>query len=608
MTGFIAIILILVLWSKVSNLRKEVTEIKAKLVSQISEVPHPPHTQENRTPLSAHPEHEEYSHSQSEPKEYFPPAESPQESVQATSHETHLQAKKDPFVIFTNWLKENWMLKIGVLLILVGFGWFMSYMFIHNWIGPVGRVTLGFVVGTLLTLFGSVRMEKNMTQGKVFLILGSALVIITSYSARVVYDFFNPTIALGIVFLVSAYVAATALQLQKKEIALYGLGIAFLAPILTDGSIETTLLFTYLAVVSLASIWLASVRGWGIINSAAIIGFGIFTLPRLVASPFLSSGDRTFILFTIFALGLVYFAVSVIGAIKNKTTDSNSIVVAVVDSALIIFTTYQLVTPELQSLTLAAWMIVFAIGSYLTFTKTGKEKFFYLYSLVAILLLAIATSMELDGNSLLYAYAFESALISVAGYIITKRLDIGYTLSFLMAIPIFMSLPSLSSRDWNNGMFNESFMILLVVGALTCLLGWFYRKASQDLELQGVEGGEKFYMALSVIGSLFFLALIWKSAGAEILGSGSVLLSLVIYTIIGIITYFTGLFRDINPMKYYGATLILLVVLRLILVDVWNMDLPIRVATFILIGVLFISTSFITKKTTEKEPLIIEEN
>src|SRR3989344_8076346 len=37
---------------------------------------------------------------------------------------------------FLAWLKENWLLKLRALLLLIGFGWLVSYAFLNNWIGP----------------------------------------------------------------------------------------------------------------------------------------------------------------------------------------------------------------------------------------------------------------------------------------------------------------------------------------------------------------------------------------------------------------------------------------------------------------------------------------
>ncbi|MFW5853608.1 MAG: hypothetical protein ACOCU8_03230 [Patescibacteria group bacterium] len=53
-----------------------------------------------------------------------------------------------------DWLKEGWMLKAGAVLLLAGFGWLTTYAFLNNWIGPAGRIALGFGAGFLFLLIG----------------------------------------------------------------------------------------------------------------------------------------------------------------------------------------------------------------------------------------------------------------------------------------------------------------------------------------------------------------------------------------------------------------------------------------------------------------------
>jgi uncharacterized membrane protein len=70
----------------------------------------------------------------------------------------------------------------------------------------------------------------------------------------------------------------------------------------------------------------------------------------------------------------------------------------------------------------------------------------------------------------------------------------------------------------------------------------------------------------------------------------------VIYTIIGIISYLYGLAIGKRVLQLYGGTLIGFVVGRLLLVDVWRMELAGRIVTFFLIGALLVSTAFLGKK------------
>ncbi len=76
----------------------------------------------------------------------------------------------------------------------------------------------------------------------------------------------------------------------------------------------------------------------------------------------------------------------------------------------------------------------------------------------------------------------------------------------------------------------------------------------------------------------------------------AVMASLIIYTIVGLIAYFAGLNGNDLARRTYGIVLLSFVVVRLIFIDVWGMELFGRVVTFLAIGVLLMSTAFVTKK------------
>jgi uncharacterized membrane protein len=504
------------------------------------------------------------------------------------------------------WLKENWLLKLGVLLILVGFGWFISYAFVHNWIGPVGRISLGLFIGTVLALFGSFRMSKDIVQGNLFVVLGSGLIIITSIASQMIYGFFTPALNLGIIFIVSLFITTTALQFDNKKLAVYGLIISFLAPILTHGpNMNVFILFSYLTVIVLGSAWVSIQKDWDVINPVSLVFFCLYCLNGIYTLN-IEGTDKTFVLFIVYFIALFYFVLSLIGFIRYKTKANESdILIAVIDSALIIFVTLVLVSQEFHSLIMVLWMLIFAVGSYFVFIKTNKESFFYVYSLVSVVMLAIATSAELEGPNLIIAFAFESVVISIAGYLITNRQSVGQNLSLLMIGPAGLSLGSFFSEKWALGYYHRDFAVLLVMAILLGVLGIFYYMSRKEGIVENDLERPKVYIFLNIASSFYFISLIWLVLRSTISNiNEAVMIALVIYTIAGLITYFYGLSENKDVFKYYGTTLLVLVVLRLVLVDVWQMPLAERIITFVIIGLMFISTAFITKKV-DKKPLTI---
>lgn len=490
-----------------------------------------------------------------------------------------------------NWLKENILLKIGVMMILIAFGWFISYAFVHNWIGPIGRVALGFVTGTILALFGTMRMGKNINQGTTFLILGSGITVITAFASQVIYNFFSPTVALLIPFIVGLYVATVAATYNQIKIGIYAVILGFLAPILTHTThLDLNLLYIYLFITSCSCLWLAFRKDWGVINAISLTGVLMYSMH------FLGSTDlNNFILTLLFALAFIYFLVSMTEIIcAKKDVDSPNLFVAMVNGIFIFMLILVKIRPEFQSIFCAIWMVIFAFGSMLVFAKTGKKNFFYIYSLIAVALLGEATAFELSGPALTFAFAIESFAISIGSYLITKNTSVGLRMSSLMIIPGIMAIPALTTSPYYSGDMMTNFMIILIDGVLFISLGYFYSLMAKEKN----EEEDKLCTFHIIVGSLFLLRLIWLFLQNIFLSQASLYIttSLVIYTIIGIITYFRGTFSHKHAMRTFGAFLLGFVVVRLLIIDVWSMPLASRIIVFVLIGILFISTAFIIKK------------
>jgi uncharacterized membrane protein len=47
---------------------------------------------------------------------------------------------------------QKWLLGTGVLILIIGIGFFLKYAFDQEWIGPAVRISIGFVSGVLLLL------------------------------------------------------------------------------------------------------------------------------------------------------------------------------------------------------------------------------------------------------------------------------------------------------------------------------------------------------------------------------------------------------------------------------------------------------------------------
>ncbi len=496
---------------------------------------------------------------------------------------------------FGAWLKEDWLLKLGALLLLIGFGWLTTYAFMNNWIGPMGRIVLGIFAGAAFILLGWWRINKYIHQGGIFLVMGSTIILITIFAAREIYNFFNPTTALIVMFLSTALVALASVKYKSRPLALSSIILAGIAPLLTNApTTDYVALFTYLFVVILGTVWIVVLTGRRELTIAALALVVLYSLPHLFSFMYTYSDTGTLLLFA-YAFATVFFLTNTAGLLRLKDKEIMPDVLAAVGNGLFLLAWIIVAAPrEWQSLIISTWMVVFLLGAFVIYRITQRREPFYVYAGVGVAMLAAATSAELSGATLTIAYTIESGLVALIAYLVLRDTGIAARISFLLVGPVVLSIGSLTSHAWTRGVMHKDFFVLLVLGVTLLGLGLFFL---QRARIDDDKRSRQPTLILLIIGSIYFFVLLWLSLHALLHDKNTaVMLSLVAYTIVGLASYFYGLANDKKNLQLYGGVLVGFVVGRLLLVDIWTMELAGKIVTFFLIGTLLVSTAFFGKK------------
>ena len=107
-------------------------------------------------------------------------------------------------------------------------------------------------------------------------------------------------------------------------------------------------------------------------------------------------------------------------------------------------------------------------------------------------------------------------------------------------------------------------------------------------------------IVLTIIGSVFSLVLIWKVFHTIYIAENiATMIILFIYTALGLGAYVYGEMQKRTVVNKFGLGLLIFVMGRLLIVEVWNMELTTRIITFFLIGLLFIGSVLLRKSTTK---------
>lgn len=611
------------------------------------------------------------------------------------------------------WIKEDWLMKLGALLVLLAVAWFVTYAFSHGWITPLWRILLGVIAGIVVMGLGWWRMTVSRYQGSVFTVLGGTIVLLSLFAGRALYDLFTPALALTAMAVTAGFVAYVSVHFKVKWLSVAGLILAGLAPMLVSSPEPNFIgLFSYLLVVVIATLSVAYYSNFRGLTGLALILVAYYSLAGF------GSEVANVLLYFAYIFTVIFFATSTIEILKRESKNVvPDLLTAFGTGIFILVWVLAAGSAGFQSLILLAWAVAFFFGAYFTYDLTKQKEPFYTYGAVAATFLAVAFALEVDGAALIIALTAEAALLTIATYYITEsrktmneiswvfivptigvfvsfmsyvvssdgvfsqeffsiaffilvtlgmnafltrfigqdddeddknvgrafiilasfsayflywvffaklvessallailitllnvitifgiylgthKAQVTRSASLLLIIPFLMTLPQFALyAGGSQGLvsaFDEHFFALLVYALALLGVGVFFRHCQGKHEAKNIQLSSSLFIASVLYG----LALIWMLFHQVLVSDDiAVMFSLASYTVFGIVAYFVGLFEEKRVLRDCGAILLLFVVARLLLVDVWNMEVIARMVTFLFVGVLFIATAFLTKR------------
>jgi uncharacterized membrane protein len=183
----------------------------------------------------------------------------------------------------------NWELLIGrkglgwvaVVLLLFGTAFFLRYAYENQWIGPIGRVAIGLLAGVGLAVAGWRYDRRRWRIFSQMLSSGGVMVLFLSvYSAFGFYRLVPQQVAAAFLLAVIVESALLAVLYNAPALAWMSLLGGLLTPVLMRSDMDQyQSLFTYLAVLDAGMVVLALWRHWWGLATAALVGTqGLFWL------------------------------------------------------------------------------------------------------------------------------------------------------------------------------------------------------------------------------------------------------------------------------------------------------------------------------------------
>src|SRR3984957_19663240 len=159
---------------------------------------------------------------------------------------------------------SHWLNRIGIAALLIGISYFLKFAFDNNWIGSAGRVTIGLLAGIAIVAWSERFRSKGYKAFSYSLkAVGIGAMYLSLWAAFQVYALVPSSAAFVMMLVVTAATAAMALKQDAPILAAFALAGGFSTPLLlSTGQNREVALFSYVAILDLATLTLVTFKPW----------------------------------------------------------------------------------------------------------------------------------------------------------------------------------------------------------------------------------------------------------------------------------------------------------------------------------------------------------
>lgn len=393
------------------------------------------------------------------PKENVVPRfENPREPVQQKPPLKPLASIHTPPKVKTDLEKligENLISKIGIAITIIGVAVGAKYAIDHQLISPLTRIVLGYLVGLALIGF-AIKLKKKYENFSAVLLSGAmAILYFITYAAYSFYGLIPQMLTFALMVVFTAFTVVAALHYNRQVIAQIGLVGAYAVPfLLSDGSGNVTVLFTYMAIINTGILFIAFKKYWKPLYYSA---FGLTWLIYVFwfAFKYVTSQHLGLALtFLAIFFALFYATTLAYKLVKKEKFTFPDVVLLLINSFIFYGIGYALLsdhetTSQLLGLfTLLNAIVHFVVSTVIYRQKLADRNLFYMVSGLVLTFITIAIPVQLDGNWVTLLWAGEAALLFWIGR--TKTVPVYEKLSYLLMILAFFSI----LHDWSSVYFS----------------------------------------------------------------------------------------------------------------------------------------------------------
>jgi uncharacterized membrane protein len=486
----------------------------------------------------------------------------------------------------------KWLNWIGIAALLVGTAFFLKYAFDNNWIGPLGRVTIGLLAGTALIVYSQWLFKKYVYFSEGVAGLGAGVLFLSLYAAWSFYHLIPNLAAFGGMVAITAVLLGLALARDSQRIAVLALIGGFVTPLLVNtGTNAEVQLFGYLALLNAGLLWVSQARDWRSMPLAFI--FSLLYFWSWNATYYEASSLQVTLGFA--AIFFVEFAtLPALRALRTGSLYPEQIVLALLNTAWFVLALHGMLFDQhrwLLTIDIVALSVVYlAVARFSPIPSSGRPLARVLYAGLALTLVTLVIPIRLAGAWITIGWAIEGAVLIWSGFATNSRILrlSGFAIFILVAVRLIAA-----PLDGGHLFMNPRFVTFAIV--IACFGASTYMAARHRSELTPGEG--RLYSILQV--AINVLAL-WALTG-EVLGttqpSGRQELQVtLVWTLYAAALLVLGVRTGSSLLRWQGLVLLGIAIVKVFLFDLSELALGLRILSFMALGIVLLGVSFLYQR------------
>jgi len=526
-----------------------------------------------------------------------------------------------PEVDLESRIGSHWLNRIGITALLIGISYFLKFAFDNNWIGPAGRVTIGLIAGIAVVMWSERFRAKGYKAFSYSLkAVGIGTLYLSLWAAFQRYSLIPSGVAFTVMLVVTASAGAMALAQDAQILAAFSLTGGFATPLLlSTGQNREVALFSYVAILDIASLVLVSFKPWRRLLVMSYAG----TLLLFIGwySEFYSRAQ----LGPTLGFATLFFAIFAIAPLLTLQPEGEPsflaaipVVLAFVNAGVYFLQAYGMI--EEIDKTYMAWFALALAAIYIFLSRQvharhsapgAAQLLYFLHLAVAIGFITIAIPIRLDAHWITIGWFVEAGvllwvgnrlksdflnvfalgalvlgvvrLLIIDNFVTTQLIFNMRMATYLVAVVVLGAVAWYASQRDDEAAKTVAAVAavalnLLALIALTREVADYYSRQMTDFKPSFGNHWRAFYTDLHRIDIErdFTLSALWMAYGAMLMVVGFV--------------------RRSAFVRWQALVLIAFTIGKVFVYDVSQLDRGYRIVSFIVLGILLLAISFVYQR------------